>query len=124
MNVKIFILLIGLIGIISCNNDDNVQPNFDGQYVGTFERNGNMSNVELNLDNGEFSGDSDIVKFPAICNGNYSISNSAIVFENQCAWTAEFDWSLILSENWNYSLKNNTLTLTNSIGYVYILTKQ
>ena len=124
MKVKIIILLIGLITTIGCSNDDNVQPNIEGQYVGTFQRNGNTSNVELSLDNGGFSGESEIVKFPAICNGIYSISNSTIAFENQCPWTAEFDWSLILSRTWNYSFTNNTLTLTNSTGDIYILTKQ
>ncbi len=124
MKAKILILLIGMISIFSCNNDDDEQGTIDGQYAGTFQRGGNSSNVELTLVSENFSGESDTVKFPAICNGNYSISDRTIKFENQCPWTAEFDWSLILSDTWDFSFKNDILTLTNSIGDKYILEKQ
>lgn len=39
-------------------------------------------------------------------------------------WTAEFDWSLILSDTWDFSSKNDVLTLTNSIGDKYTLENQ
>ena len=123
MRVKILVLLIRLLASLGCDNDD-VQVDIDGQYLGTFQRGGNSSNVELTLDKKVFSGESETVKFPAICKGNYSISNRTIKFENQCYWTAEFDWSLILSGMWDFSFANNTLTLTNSIGDIYTLTKQ
>ena len=125
MKTKILFLLTVLIITFSCNKDnENVEPNLEGQYIGTFERNGNTSNVELDLNNGEYSGESEIVKFPAICNGNYIVSNNSIEFENQCFWTAEFDWTLILNENWNYTFENNILTMIKSNGDKYILTKQ
>jgi len=123
MKANILILLIGIFTIFGCDNDD-VQRDIDGQYIGTFQRGENSSNVELTLNDTNFSGESEIVKFPAICNGNYSISDKTIKFENQCPWTAEFDWSLILSDTWDFSFTNDTLTLTNSIGDVYTLTKQ
>ena len=63
-------------------------------------------------------------KFPAICNGNYLISSNTIEFENVCVWTAEFDWTLILGENWNYTKENNILIMTKSNGDKYTLTKQ
>ena len=110
---------------LACNNDDeNPQSEINGEYVGIFERNGNTSNVELNINNGIYSGESDIVKFPAICNGNYSVSSNLIMFQNECIWTAEFDWTLILSDEWNYDLNGNTLILTKSNGDKYTLTKQ
>ncbi len=124
MKAKILVIIIGLISILSCNNDDESQGTIEGQYTGTFQRGVKKSNVELTLDSTGFSGESDVVKFPAICNGNYSFSDSTIQFKNQCAWTAEFDWSLILSDTWNFRFKNDVLTLTNSIGDKYILEKQ
>lgn len=124
MKAKILILLIVVISILGCNNDDDGGGTIDGQYSGTFQRGGNSSNVELRLESANFSGESDTVKFPAICNGNYSISDRTIKFENQCPWTAEFDWSLILSDTWDFSFKNDILTLTNSIGDKYTLEKQ
>tara|TARA_R110000868_G_scaffold106169_1_gene291312 strand:+ start:316 stop:690 length:375 start_codon:yes stop_codon:yes gene_type:complete len=123
MKAKILVLLSAILTTLGCDND-NVQVDIDGQYIGTFQRGGNNSNVELTLGNKGFSGKSDIVKFPAICNGNYSVSERKIKFENECVWTAEFDWSLILNDTWNFSFINNTLTLTNSIGDTYTLTKQ
>ena len=120
------ILVLGIILIMSCNqnDDENPQPEINGEYIGIFERNGNTSNVELNFTNGIYTGESETVKFPAICNGNYSISNNSIEFENVCPWTADFDWTLILSENWNYTLESNTLIMTKSNGDKYTLTKQ
>ena len=123
MKINILNLLVGILTIFGCDNDD-VHRDIDGQYIGTFQRGRNTSNVELTFTDTNFSGESETVKFPAICNGNYSISERTIKFENQCPWTAEFDWSLILTGTWNFSFANNTLILTNSIGDLYTLIKQ
>jgi hypothetical protein len=123
MKTNILILLFGILTMLSCDKD-NIQKGIDGKYSRTFQRGGDSSNVELTLSDTGFSGESEIVKFPAICNGNYLITERVIKFENQCPWTAEFDWSLILNGTWNYSLTNDTLILTNSIGDIYTLTKQ
>ena len=125
MKLKILILF-GIISIIfACNKDDeNSQSEINGEFIGIFERNGNTSNVELNFNNGIYSGESETVKFPAICNGNYSVSSNLIMFQNECIWTAEFDWTLILSDEWNYELSGSTLILTKLNGDKYTLTKQ
>jgi hypothetical protein len=125
MKAKILILFGLLIAIVGCNNDDNkIQANINGDYVGIFERNGKTSNIELTLKNGTFNGQGEIVKFPALCNGTYSISGSKITFANDCAWTAEFDWSLILSDKWSFNLNNKMLIMTKSNGDKYTLTQQ
>lgn len=125
MKVKILILFGLLIAIVGCNNDDNnIKANINGDYLGIFERNGNTSNVELTFNNGTYNGQSEIEKFPALCNGTYAISGSTITFANDCAWTAEFDWSLILSDKWNFNLNNNILIITKSNGDKYTLTQQ
>jgi len=125
-NIIFNLLLTTIITLFtSCNNDDdNSQPELNGEYIGIFERNGNTSNVELNFYNGIYYGESNTEKFPAICDGDYSISNNNIQFENDCVWTAEFDWTLILNENWDYTLQNNILIMTKSNGDKYTLTKQ
>ena len=73
------------------------------------KRGNNTSKVELQLIDNEFfggaTGTEGFYKFPAICRGTYSIKNKEIKFTNTCAWTAEFDWTLILSGNWNFTLK-------------------
>ena len=120
------LIVLGFVLMMRCNknDDENAQSEISDAYIGIFERNGNTSNVELNFMNGIYSGESEIEKFPAICNGNYSVSNNTIEFENACVWTAEFDWTLILGENWNYTKENNILIMTKSNGDKYTLTKQ
>ena len=120
------LIVLGFVLMMRCNknDDENAQSEISDAYIGIFERNGNTSNIELNFMNGIYSGESEIEKFPGICNGNYSISNNTIEFENVCVWTAEFDWTLILGENWNYTKENNILIMTKSNGDKYTLTKQ
>lgn len=126
MKTKILILIGVFITTFACNKDDGdiSQPNINGKYIGFFERNGTTSNVDLTFSNGSWTGESEIVKFPALCNGTYSISGNVVTFENTCHWTAEFDWTLILSDNWNFELNGITLILTKNNGDKYNLTKQ
>jgi hypothetical protein len=125
---NLLFFLISLTALISCSEDDTIYSNIEGYYVGTFQRGENTSNVELLLTNNEFSGGvtgtEGFYKFPAICRGTYSVKSKEIVFSNTCFWTAEFDWTLILTGNWIFTFKNNTLTLKNSIGDIYRLKKQ
>lgn len=119
-----FLIVFGIFIIVSCNNnDEDYESEIIGKYIGVFERNGKTSTVELNFTNGNYSGESETEKFPAICNGNYSISSSIIEFESVCVWTANFDWTLILGEKWNYTTQNNILIMTKSNGDKYTLTK-
>ena len=125
MKPKILILIGILITTIACNNDDNTPINIDGRYVGTFERNELISNVEINFSSGDFSGESEMTNFPAIYYGNFSVQNNSLNFDNeQLIITTEFDPDLVLDGVWNYGIENDTLTMTNSIGDIYILTKE
>ena len=127
MKLNILGAIVILFLALSCSESDdtnNPQPELNGNYTGIFERNGITSIVQLNLENGTFSGDSNIDRFPEICNGNYSVSDNTIAFENECVFTADFDWTLILGDNWNYSLTDEVLMLTKSNGDTYILNKQ
>jgi len=125
MRAKILFLSVIVLTTFGCNKEDeNIETNLDGKYIGIFERSGSTSNVELTFNNGSWNGESEISEFPALCNGTYSITGSVINFENACFWTAEFDWTLILSDNWNYNLNGNRLILTKTNGDTYTLTKQ
>lgn len=126
MRTTIFLIAVILLSIIGCNkNNDANNATINGNYTGFFERSGNISNVELKFNNnGTWSGESATVKFPALCNGTFSISGNSISFENACIWTTEFDGTLILSSEWNYSFNKNSLILTKNNGDKYTLTKQ
>lgn len=124
--MKTILLLASILTLtFSCITDyANPSDSVEGIYTGVFERDDATSNVQLNLDNGTFSGTSSVNKFPAICNGAYTVTANSIEFNNSCAWTADFDWTLILSDNWSYTLSNNMLVLTNSINDRYTLIKE
>lgn len=83
----------------------------DGTYAGTFQRQvgggGLVSAVSLVLAGGKWSGRAQTPKYPALCNGTYRVSGSQIYFKNACFWTAEFDWSLILTQEYEWKQAGN-----------------
>lgn len=111
--------------IVGCVKEAHtIETNIDGNYIGTFERNGNVSNVEISFNQGIFEGEGDVEKFPAICKGSFSISDDTISFENDCIWTATLDWTLILGGDWSFTLNNNLLVMTHTNGDQYILMQE
>ncbi len=121
------LLLLVLLVTTGCDRDPIetiTVADLRGEYTGTFERDGEVSNVELQFNNRQFTGSSEIQKFPAICKGEFTLKSNVIVFSNICPWTAEFDWTLILNGEWFYHISGNTLILTSSIGDKYTLTKK
>lgn len=81
-----------------------------GIYKGSFRRSSGAeaSNITLQLSaDGKFEGTSEKPQYPAICNGKYSISKDSLTFENGCAFTANFDWTLILNGKYHYEYGAN-----------------
>ena len=96
----------------------------NGSFSGWFKRGEVRADVTLNLNNNTFTGSSVQEKFPAICKGVYSVSETNIYFIDECIWTADFDWTLILSGSWDYDLTpNNKLNMMKPNGDQYVLTK-
>jgi hypothetical protein len=104
--------------IISCDDDTTDQPEpIQGTYTGQFRRvsptsDGRVTNVTLKLDDHSFSGESDLGRYPAICMGTYTITGDKINFTNECVWTADFDWTLILNGAFEIEQEGNELVLT------------
>ncbi|MEJ2004157.1 MAG: hypothetical protein P8X57_04150, partial [Cyclobacteriaceae bacterium] len=44
--------------------------------------------------------------YPAICNGTFERDDKRISFENNCAFTADFDWSFILNGTYEIDLQD------------------
>ena len=127
MRAKFLILSVVILSIFGCNKDKevvNIETSIDGKYIGIFERSASISNVELTFNNGTWTGKSQYEKFPALCSGTYSSLGNVMTFENACIWTTEFDATLILAGDWNYTLNGNLLIMTNVYGDKYTLTKQ
>lgn len=124
---------------MSCGKDEAIQQTVisDGIYKGTFQRQivwakTDTASITLTIEGNKWSGTSDLVKYPALCSGTYSIDGNTILFVNECIWTTEFDWTLILSGEYNLKIKGNTIEFSNddrsatkdTYFDVYILKKQ
>ena len=134
----VIIFLISIL-MVSCESDkkDNLRIQ-DGTYTGTFQRQiafgggGDIVNVSLTFSSDTWTGQSERNKYPALCHGKYELIDQKIVFTNECAWTAEFDWSLILGGEYDFNIDGKLLTIirdycepsTDTYIDKYILTKQ
>jgi hypothetical protein len=114
----ILIIWILILSSFSCESPDSYPDKIpDGTYTGTFQRqlvtgNGEIANVSITFCSNTWSGQSDKSEYPALCNGTYKIEKQKIIFVNDCVWTAEFDWSLILGGEYNYVLEGAQLKIT------------
>jgi len=112
---KYLLFVCCLIGLLGCDKDEKNFPKLqEGIYVGTFQRElvwspSDTAKITMTFSSNTWSGSSNKVKYPALCKGTYSIVGDTIIFENECAWTAEFDWSLILSGKYKLMTEGNTI---------------
>jgi len=112
---KYLFFILCFASLIGCDRDGQIYTKIpDGVYVGTFQRehvwsNSDTANITITFSSNNWSGLSDIMKYPALCKGTYTIIGDTIVFENECVWTAEFDWSLILSGKYVLEPNGNTI---------------
>jgi hypothetical protein len=123
---------------ISCESDHTNATEIPiGVYSGTFQRQlsgggGEIANVIITFSENTWTGQSDRSKYPALCHGTFSQDKSKIIFTDKCAWTAEFDWSLILAGTYDFTLDGKQLVITKGYSVKstetftdkYILTKQ
>lgn len=118
---------------VSCKKTNSAYLISEGTYVGTFQRltstGGQISNVTITFSANNWTGQSQFAKYPALCRGTYK-SNGAdnITFENACPWTAEFDWTLILSQDYKIKIVGNSIEISRDYNGaykdIYNLTKQ
>jgi hypothetical protein len=132
MRTKFIILTIFSVATLlsSCDKDDlDVK---DGTYKGTFTviyRSGvQTGQTTLELKNGKFSCSGNSNRIPAGGSGSFSYDSKKIAFNDENAWTADFDWNLILSGKYDYTFDGKTLKISankNAVGnYVYDLERQ
>lgn len=136
---KILVIAIIFSTLYSCNNDDeNIESqNLIGKYSGTFTveyLNGNnfSNSVTVNFrENSHYqsSGNGNQHNFyPAGGSGTYEIEDSKITFSDTNTWLAHFDWNLILTGEYDYTINGNQLIISankNNVGfYKYELVKE
>ena len=118
MRPALIILTLVLFGFTGCRKQ-KFEKQLEGNYTGVFYRTApsidyTLAHVTLRLNQDSYTGTSDIVKYPAICNGSWETDNDVIRFTNQCPWTAEFDWTFILNGEYKYELNGSHLKIIRS----------
>lgn len=110
LNILFFLLIIS-----SCSEDGQLEQKFqEDTFTGTFQGDlvfgdTEIANITLTFDGNRWSGTGDYPKYPALCSGTYSINGNKITFQNECAWTTEFDWTLILTGEYKLTKTGSTL---------------
>ncbi|MBS1748425.1 MAG: hypothetical protein JST63_00815 [Bacteroidetes bacterium] len=116
---------IAAIMVLSCsktNESEPVQHSLNGNYTGTFKRfninEDKTANVTIKIEEGQWTGNSNIQYYPAISSGVASVGydNEVIKFVNKTPWTANFDWSYILDGSYLLHRNNDSLIFTRSYG--------
>ncbi len=133
MRLIVFCLCLMTV-ITACEKDGNSDIDTGvneliGRYTGTFVRTG-LDTAIVNIffkEDGTFEGSSNAVHYPAICRGTFERDGLTLLVNDTCAWTANFDWTLIFDGNYSISLgENNTARIWRTTGTVtdeYLLTR-
>jgi hypothetical protein len=122
MKTSPLILIILAFLLTSCDDESVELIDIEGTFIRTSPNSKyEPSKVTLMFSNGQFQGESEITKYPAICRGSYEIEETNVVFTDSCFWTAEFDWSLILSGEFAAELTSDELTLQRKNGSIWDL---
>ena len=121
--VILFLSVLGLSGSCEEKNKEEIKTIEPGVYKGQFMRASPIakyapSNVTIEFTFNQFSGQSDMTNFPAICSGTFSIVANEINFENECFFTADFDWSLILKGTCQFKVSGSLLEMTRVHGEI------
>jgi hypothetical protein len=123
--VLFLIFFLILSGLASCRKTCDPGKMISGTYAGKFIRwlgkTGPSSNVKITFNGSDFNGSSDSLNYPAICNGSFlTFGSDSIRFANQCAFPADFDWTLILNGSYKLILSGDSLYIRRVIGdFVY-----
>jgi len=105
----------------SNGNGNNGVNELIGRYTGTFVRTGmDTAIVSFHFkDDLHFEGSSNTQNYPAICAGTFSRNGSTLNVNDTCAWTANFDWTLIFDGTYSISLgENNTARIWRTTGEI------
>lgn len=111
------------------NNDDSADTEIYGRYKGTFNRSG-MDTVQVEFffkEDKTYEGSGGQLNYPAICRGTYLQTGNMLTVNDICAWTANFDWTLIFDGNYSVSsIGANSVRIWRTSGAVtdeYLLNK-
>jgi hypothetical protein len=112
MFMRFILSIVLVLSIIGCEKDKDQSSLPDGVYQGTFQRTGGPAEaVTLNITGNGFSGQSTVNRYPVIGKGTYAVSGGEIIFQDTLFYTADFDWTLILSDEYKISQAGDSITI-------------
>ncbi|WP_406823513.1 hypothetical protein [Pedobacter sp. KACC 23697] len=118
MKVQICIFLFALILALGCKKSTNVNVLLDGNYTGVLVITNSDKSVpetrpmSISLAGGKFNitpGTNTHLKSLS-GKGSYTFKNGIGYFEDEGAWTADFDWNMML--NGEYDIRSSGVDLT------------
>ncbi|HEX6192209.1 MAG TPA: hypothetical protein VFZ42_07585 [Chitinophagaceae bacterium] len=116
---QLYISILLAVLFFSCEKTESASYSLGGNYLGIFSRTGmDTTQVSLFFDQNRFEGFSSRTNYPAICGGTFTLEDNTIQFTDSCAWTANFDWSLILSGAYNISISDGTVRIWKTNGAI------
>lgn len=117
--LRVITLFVFVLIMIACKDDDFSTLIVDGTYYGTFtiiESSGQTqsSYVTFIFSNNKYSCLPQKKYLPPVGAGAFTTNGNMITLTDTAIHTAEFDWTLILNGDFEYSYNGNTLTLRQS----------
>ena len=118
--MKRLLCFLGLVLlIVGCEKVESGSQSLQGRYTGLFSRTGmDTAQVSLMFEGERFEGQSNKQNYPAVCSGTVDLENNTISFTDACSWTANFDWSLILSGKYNINFSEGTVRIWKTNGAI------
>jgi len=127
MKSKFLIFSLCVFSLVNCakperESQDKTYKIKEGKYTGTFYRTTSWKPIKYSAVNFTFTSNqwegtsSDEDYYPALCRGTYELKDSVITFINECAFITNFDWSLILSGDYDFLVENDTLKFSKIIS--------
>lgn len=112
--VLALVVIVAVVSFAACNKKDDKALE-EGSYTGDFKvsygTTVHSGKTSLTIEGNRFSSTAGESRFPAGGSGVCNKKNDKIVFSDQNFWTADFDWGLILSGEYEYSFDGSNLHL-------------
>ena len=112
--VVLCLVLVGLcLAFVSCDKKDDIEGVYTGVFTVKYAEDTSECKGEttLKLQDGKYSCTGNPNRVPAGGSGSYTISDGKITFFDENFWTADFDWNLILSGEYDYTFAGDNLMI-------------
>lgn len=122
--MRAFAIAILLLAAVGCDKDkegdirDPAPINDAGIYKGTFQRTGQLNGgpkvpVTLEFGHDTFKNLGTLGgRYPTIGRGSFKITNGEVNFQDSTFYTADFDWSLILSGKYKMGYEGDSIVIS------------